>query len=156
MPSSFTCLHCGKNLPVNHRLKKKQKYCSAKSCQQARRSDRKKERYKSDSRYRKKHLDTQKVWREKRPAHQYQREYRQNHPQYVKRNRELQKTRNKNHQKEPATMIVNGTSLFTQPNGGEAYAIFKINNEKIVNGTSFIARMQVLSKKDSILMQSCV
>lgn len=53
-------------------------------------------------------------------------------------------------------MIVNGTSLFTQPNRGEAYTIFKIKNEKIVNGTSFIARMQVLTKKDLILMQSCV
>ncbi len=124
------------------------------SCQQARRSARKKERYQSDKMYRKKHLEAQKAWRENRPAHQYQQEYRKNHPRYVNRNRELQKERNKNRQKEPAAMIVNGTSLFTPPNDGETYAIFKMQNEKIVNGTSFIARMQILSKKESILIES--
>src|SRR6056297_3575453 len=149
MPPTFVCLHCGKTLPKNPRLKKVQKYCSAKKCQQVRRSARKKERYNSDPKYRRKQLESQKVWRENRPAHQYQKEYRKNHPQYVKRNGELQKTRNKNRQKETEAMIVNGTSLFTQLNKDNAYTVFKIKNEKIVNGTSFIAKMQILSKKEA-------
>lgn len=156
MPQTFICLHCGKTLPKNPRLKKIQKYCSAKKCQQARRSARKKVRYNSDLIYRKKHLEAQKAWRENRPAHQYQQEYRKNHPRYVTRNRELQKTRNKNRQAESATMIVNGTSLFTQPGNSEAFAVLKIQNKKIVNGTSFIARMQILSGKESILIPSVV
>ena len=151
MPTTFKCLHCGKILPKNPRLKKIQKYCSAKRCQQARRSARKKKRYNSDPLYRKKHLEAQKAWRESRPAHQYQRKYRKSHPQYVKRNRELQRERNKNRYKEPEEMIVNGTSLFIQPNNNEAYAVFKIKNEKIVNGTSFIAKMQILSEKAPVL-----
>jgi len=156
MPSTFKCFHCGKTLPKNPRLKKIQKYCSAKKCQQIRRSVRKKERYNSDLMYRKKHLETQKAWRENRPAHLYQKEYRKNHPRYVERNRELQKTRNKNRKNEPVTMIVNGTSLFTQPSINESLAVFKLKNEKIVNGTSFIARMEILSKKEAILLQSGV
>src|SRR6056297_516351 len=156
MPSTFKCLHCKKTLPQNPRLKKIQKYCSAKKCQQIRRSLRKKERYNSDLMYRKKHLETQKAWRENRPAYLYQKEYRKNHPRYVERNRELQKTRNKNRKKEPVTMIVNGTSLFTQSSINESLAIFKLKNKKIVNGTSFIARMEILSKKEVILLQSGV
>ena len=154
MPSTFKCLHCGKTLPKNPRLKKIQKYCSAKKCQQKRRSVRKKERYNSDLKYREKHLETQKSWRENRPAHLYQKEYRKSHPRYVERNRKLQKTRNKKRKKEAASMIVNGTSLFTQPSVNESLAVFKIKNEKIVNGTSFIARMEILSKKETLLFQS--
>ena len=153
MPHSLTCLHCGKTVPLNPRLKKNQHYCSAQSCQQARRSARKKERYKIDPVYRKKQLEGQKAWREKRPSHQYQRAYREDHPEYVKRNRNLQRERNKKRQGAPGPMIVNGTSLFTQGSNEEAYAVFKIKNEKIVNGTSFIARMKILSRKEAILVQ---
>jgi len=154
MISTFICRHCGNTLPLNPRLKKKQKYCSAIECQQARRSARKKVRYKNDAVYRKKHLESQKAWRQRRLWYQYLRDYRENHPEYVKRNRDLQKGRNKKRQKEQATMIVNGTSLFTQPCDEETYAIFKVKNEKIVNGTSFIAQMQILSKKEVILVQN--
>lgn len=154
MPSTFKCLQCGKTLPKNPRLKKIQKYCSAKRCQQVRRSARKKERYHSDLAYREKHLEAQKGWRKKRPAHVYQKQYRKNHPGYVARNRELQKSRNKKREKQPVIMIVNGTSLFTRPSVNESLAVFKIKNEKIVNGTSFIARMEILSKKEATLFQS--
>ena len=154
MISTFICHHCGKTLPLNPCLKKKQKYCSASECQQARRSARKNERYKNDTVYRKKHLESQKVWRQRRLWYQYLREYRENHPEYVKRNRDLQMERNKKRQKEQATMIVNGTSLFTQPCDDTTYAIFKVKNEKIVNRTSFIAQMQILSKKEAILVQN--
>ena len=100
MASTITCLHCGKTVPRNPRLKKKQNYCSAAPCQQERRSARKKKRYMDDPIYRKKHLESQKAWREQRPAHQYQREYREVHPEYATRNRELQDKRNKKRQKE--------------------------------------------------------
>jgi hypothetical protein len=53
-------------------------------------------------------------------------------------------------------MIVNGTSLFTQPSSGVAYAIFKVRSEKIVNGTSFLAHMQILSREQAILVQNSV
>jgi len=156
MRFSFICLHCVGTFQCNPCLKKKQKYCSANKCQQARRSTRKKERYKSDPSYRKKNLEGQKSWRQHRPSHQYQREYRADHPEYVDRNRELQRERNKKRQKEPGSMIVNGTSLSPHSSDDVAYAIFKVKNEKIVNRTSFIARMQILSREAMILAQNSV
>lgn len=156
MITTFICRHCGNELPQNPRLKKKHTYCSAWECQQARRSARKKERYQNDTVYRKKHLERQRVWRGRRPAHLYQKDYRASHPEYVARNRELQYERNKRRQRVPSPMIVNGTSLFTQPSNGMAYAIFKVRNEKIVNGTSFLAHMQILSKEQAMLVQNSV
>jgi hypothetical protein len=156
MISTFTCQHCGKTLPRNPRLKKKQKYCIAKECQQSRRSARKKQRYKGDPVYRKRHLGSQKVWREQYPAHEYQKEYRASNPEYVKRNREQQGERNKKRQKEQIPMIVNGTSLSPHSFGDGAYVIFKVKNEKIVNGTSFKAQMRVLSGKEGILAPNSV
>ena len=156
MAYTITCLHCGKTVPRNPRLKKKQKYCSTKECQQFGHNARKKKRYREDRVYRKKHLEKQKAWRKQRPAHQYQREYRKTHPEYVKRNRELQRERSKRRQKEIGSIIVNGTSLSLQPNNDEAYAIFKVKNEKIVNGTSFIAQMKILSMKEKILVENSI
>jgi hypothetical protein len=54
-------------------------------------------------------------------------------------------------------MIVNGTSLLTQPSDDVVYAIFKVKqDEMIVNGTSFIAQMQIISGKEAILTQNSV
>lgn len=86
----------------------------------------KKEQYHKRKSYRKKHLDVQQHWRDHRPAHEYQREYRQDHPGYVKRNRELQLERNKKRQKELGPMIVNGNALSLQPSIDESYMLFKV------------------------------
>jgi hypothetical protein len=53
-------------------------------------------------------------------------------------------------------MIVNGTSLFPQPSNGAMYAIFKVKDEKIVNGTSFIAGMHIISGKEMVLGQNSI
>jgi hypothetical protein len=156
MITTVICSHCGKELPHNPRLKKKHLYCSAPKCQQTRRSARKKERYQSDMVYRKKHLESQREWRGRHPCDQYQKDYRESHPGYVARNRELQCKRNIRRQRVLSPMIVNGTSLFTQPSNDGVYAIFKVRNEKIVNGTSFLAHMQILSREQVILAQNGV
>jgi len=156
MTPTITCDCCGKTVPLNPRLKKKQEYCSARECQQMRRSARKAERYKSDTVYRKKQHESQEKWRKRRPSHEYQRTYRETHPEYVDRNRVLQRERNKRRPRGPSPMIVNGTSLSTRPNKDEVYAIFKVKSEKIVNRTSFIAKMKILSKEEMILVPNGV
>ena len=47
-----------------------------------------------------------KRWRDARPAHEYQKQYRLNHSDYVKCNREMQIERNRNGQKDPSSKIV--------------------------------------------------
>jgi hypothetical protein len=155
MPGTFTCRHCGKTLPRNPRLKKnkKQSYCNAPECKQAKKSARKKERYHTDPSYRQRHLEQQKLWRASRPAHEYQKQYRESHPEYVDRNRELQSKRNCKRKKETGSMIVNGTPLSLQASNDKAYAIISVKKEKIVNGTPFLAQMQIITGKEAVFRQ---
>jgi len=90
----------------------------------------KKKAYAKNKSYRKKHLEIQAAWREQRPAYEYQKEYRESHPEYVKRNRELQRERNQKRQKKHESMIVNGNSLSLQPSDGVTYAIIEVKKLK--------------------------
>lgn len=155
MPGTFTCRHCGKTLPRNPRLKKnkKQSYCNAPECKQAKKSARKKERYQTDPSYRQRHLDQQKLWRSNRPAYEYQNQYRESHPDYVDRNRELQSKRNCKRKKGTTPMIVNGTPLSPQASNDRTYAIISVKRGKIVNGTPFLAQMQILTGKEAVFQQ---
>jgi hypothetical protein len=71
----------------------------------------------------------------------------------VLRNQEQQRGRNKKRKKELLPMIVNGTSLSLRVTGDKAYALIKINKQKIVNGTSFIAQMHILSDVKGVFRQ---
>ena len=98
-------------------------------------------------------LDRQKLWRSNRPAHEYQKQYRESHPEYVERNRELQAGRNSRRKRGTTPMIVNGTPLSLQTSNDKAYAIISIKREKIVNGTPFLAQMQIITGKEAVFRQ---
>jgi hypothetical protein len=89
--------------------------------------------YKKNRKYQKKSQASQKVWRRKYPADKYQRDYRKSHPEYVIRNRELQRERNKKRQKDQSTMIVKTHALLLQPREDGAYTLSKIKKNMIVN-----------------------
>jgi hypothetical protein len=133
MPFTFTCHHCGQTATGNHRLKKKQKYCSAKACQQARIRTWKNRKYKQSKRFKTKSLSAQASWRKKRPAHEYQREYRSSHPDYEERNRIQQSKRNEKRKKEPRSLVVKTNALVLQPRDDGAYILSKVKKELIVN-----------------------
>jgi hypothetical protein len=95
MPGYFYCQHCGNRTRKNPRLKLGQKYCGRKSCQQSRKNIWEKEKLEKDPSYRQRRRHQKSVWRKNRPAHQYQRNYRENNPGYVQENRERQQLRNK-------------------------------------------------------------
>ena len=50
-------------------------------------------------------------------------------------------------------MIVNGTPLSPQPSDDKAYAIISVKREKIVNGTPFLAQMQIITGKEAVFRQ---
>jgi len=83
-----------------------------------------------------------KRWRVTCPAHAYQKEYRDAHPEYVKRNRELQRERNKKRQNAPVPMIVKTDALSLQPRYDGSYMAFKIKNGKIVKTDTLLLQMQ--------------
>ena len=95
MTAWFVCKNCHKRKPANVRLKGNQQYCSASECQHARKAAWQKEKMANDPNYRAQQIECLKKWRKKRPLDQYQSKYRQDHADYVEKNREKQRIRNK-------------------------------------------------------------
>ena len=89
--------------------------------------------YKENSKYHKRSLAGQKVWRSKYPAYQYQRDYRKTHPEYVMHNRDLQRERNRKRQRDHSTMIVKTHALLLQPREDGVYTLSKVKKNLIVN-----------------------
>jgi hypothetical protein len=140
MSRTFTCLVCGKTLPRNPRLKK-QKYCSALACQNARKRlyDRK---INPTSKGKLLQRGRNKRWRDSYPAHEYQKRYRESHSEYANRNVEQQRLRNKKRQKESESMIVKTDALLLQPLRDGFYAGFKVKSGKIVKTDTLMLQMQ--------------
>jgi len=143
MPCTFTCLHCGHLAPYNPRLKNEQQYCSAHECQKARMRSWKHKQYKNNQVYRKKCNEHQANWRKSYPSDQYQRSYREKHPLYVKRNRELQRKRNKKRKKECAGMIVRTDAIVLQPRDDGCYVLSKVKKNMIVNRNALSTRPSI-------------
>lgn len=91
MSETIQCVHCGKPIKANPRVKN-QRYCRDKECQRARRRKWQREKLLSDPDYKANQRDCQRKWREHHPG--YYRAYRQRHPQSRERNRLLQRYRN--------------------------------------------------------------
>ena len=151
----ITCLHCGKPVPCNARIKK-QKYCSSRLCQNARRrSSSKKGSFRpTERRFLRKARN--KRWRNTRPGHEYQKQYRANHPEYVKRNREQQKERNKKRLNDPSSMIVKTYALLTHPAHDGMYPAFDVKNGKIVKTYTLLSQMQVQAAVDAFSPRNTV
>ena len=152
MPGTFTCRHCGKILPRNPRLKKSQKYCSALSCQQARKNAWGRKEYRTNTSHRKKRLESQKACYAKRPGHAYQAAYREKHPEYDQRNRELQRKRNKRHPEDGGSMIVNTDALSLHPSIDGAYVLMPIaKGGKIVNTDAYVVQLHAMTGSQTYL-----
>jgi hypothetical protein len=94
MQKTFICKNCEEEKPANPRLKGKQTYCGDPECQRARKAAWQREKMAKDADYPANKKESNKKWRQDRPAHQYQRQYRQEHPNYVEANRQKQRLRN--------------------------------------------------------------
>jgi len=88
MASTFICTHCGKRTRKNVRIKKGQRFCGSRSCQLARKAIWDRKMNQTDKEYRESRIQSKTDWREKPRGYTYQREYRENHADYVKDNRE--------------------------------------------------------------------
>lgn len=146
---TFICQHCGCSCQRNPRVKN-QKYCSSRVCQNARRNLTNKTKIKKNSASRLLRQARNKLWRDAFPAHEYQNKYRENHPNYVQRNRDLQKERNKKRKRCPPPMIVKTYALSPQPLQDGVYTGFEIKSEKIVKTYALIAKMQAQSNLEPI------
>jgi endogenous inhibitor of DNA gyrase (YacG/DUF329 family) len=142
MPGTFTCHHCGKTLPRNPRIKK-QKFCSSRGCQNARKRLHDKKVI-STAKGKLNQQGRNKRWRGKAPAHAYQAAYRGKNPEYEQRNREQQRLRNKGRRKEEkdaSSMIVKTDALLLQPRHDGAYMVYKVKKQKIVKTDTLMLQM---------------
>jgi len=155
MITTITCIHCCKPVPCNPRIKK-QKYCSSRLCQNTRRrlSGKKGSSSPSESRFLRKARN--KRWRDTRPGHEYQKQYRANHPEYVKRNREQQKERNKKRLNDPSSMIVKTYALSLQPLQDGLYRGLEVKNGKIVKTYTLLSQMQVQAAVEAFSLRNTV
>lgn len=147
MPRTFTCHHCGKVLPRNPRIKE-QNYCSSLACQNARKRLFDK-RASPSSKFKMLQQRRNKRWRDAYPVHEYQRCYRDAHPEYVKRNRELQQERNKKRQQEPGQKIVKTDALLLHPLLDGVYMGFKVKKGKIVKTDTLMLQMRAQTDVDA-------
>lgn len=127
-------MHCGEIVICNIRLPKNkpQKYCSRSDCQNARRQEWRKNKYRQSEDYRIQCSLQQKKWRQDYPADQYQKNYRESHPDYVARNRLLQRERNKKWKvtQQPATILEQTDML--QPGFDGDWLLCEVVGTKIV------------------------
>jgi len=89
---SMRCAACGLEFRPRRQVPE-QRYCSSAVCQRERRRRWQAARLGSDADYRANQRAAQRAWSERHP--EYWRTYRQAHPQYVERNRGLQRERDR-------------------------------------------------------------
>ena len=145
MPETFRCAHCQKEKPINPRLKGQQKYCGDVDCQRARKAAWQRNRKATDPEYCQSQNQAVKQWQQNKPGHQYQKQYRDEHPDYVDKNREQQRRRNQERVRNKAsdTIIVKMDTLTTAKS--KLYLltpVAKNDAEKIVKMDTLLVQLQ--------------
>ena len=148
MNSTFICRHCQNHCQRNPRIKN-QKYCSCVVCQNARKRLHEKRTLSTPRGQASKKLCNKK-WRDKRPAHEYQKQYRIAHPQYVEHNREQQRERNKKRQNIAEPKIVKTDALSLQPFIDKAFVAFKVKNGKIVKTDTLLLQRHAFVEMEAV------
>ena len=148
MNSTFICRHCHSQCQRNPRIKD-QKYCSCAACQNARKRLHEKTTHSTPRGKALKKIRNKK-WRDKHPAHEYQRHYRYNHPRYVKHNRELQQGRNKRRQNIAGPKIVKTDALSLQRIIDKAFVAFKVKKGKIVKTDTLLLQRQAFVEMEAV------
>jgi hypothetical protein len=121
------------------------------ACQNARRNVTNKKKLKKSDQTRRQSRSRKKRWRDTYPAHEYQRQYRKDHPEYTVVNRQKQKQRNKKRKKDAPAMIVKTYALSPQPMSDGAYMGFEVKNKKIVKTYAYMSVMQVQQRIEAHL-----
>ncbi len=133
--ATIVCLHCGRKVLRNKKLKHlEQRYCRLAECQKARRLAFGRKKYKEDQQYRSRKLSkvAARHTNSRLEHSEYMRRYRKSHLEYVDRNRDTQRERNRKRQK--TSKIVNPYALIAQRSDNQhVYAMFAIDCKKIVN-----------------------
>ena len=148
MQRTFICQGCEQVKQADPRQKGTQKFCGEPHCQRARKAQWQKTKMKTDTIYRAQQLDCLKQWRRERPLHRYQADYRENHPEYVERNREQQRVRNQKHHQGPSSEVIVKMDALNKIKS-DTYVMRPLATEKIVKMDTLVVELTVLHDFDS-------
>jgi hypothetical protein len=103
-----------------------------------------------DADYRARQIQCVQKWRKNKPAHKYQNQYRQDHPDYVSVNREKQKIRNRKRRDQTSQgKIVKMDALQNQPEKTMDYIMtqYKMDvSKKIVKMDTLLVQLKVFQE----------
>ena len=164
---TLVCRHCGKEVQANRKLKHlTQYYCCEKACQAARKQSFERKKYKTNPSFRCNKLQSARDRKKKQAdggnpcfASQYQRSYRESHPDYVSDNRQKQRkryARKRDHAREQ-TEIVNPDTFMPQiPDNDTVYAMIAVDYKKIVNPDTLMSQiidMEYITKAQTMFVR---
>ncbi|MPW22403.1 hypothetical protein GCT13_37650 [Paraburkholderia sp. CNPSo 3157] len=140
MKSNRFCLACGNAfVPLLH--VPRQRYCSSKACQRARRRDWQRNRLRIDSDYRDNQARAQAKWRAGHSS--YWREYRVAHPAYHERDRSMQRSRNARRRLRPIARM--DVMRLTGPLGSGFYVLTHAHDAGAAKMDAWTVHIAVLS-----------
>ena len=135
-----TCNACGRTFAPRPQTPH-QTYCNHPECQRERRRRWQQQTRQGDSDYRDNDIRNSKTWAVENPR--YWKQYRDENPAYVERNRNLQQQRN---QKQRRTVIANedvSPALMTPPSG--RYRMAQILEDGAIGGQTWIVEITTLT-----------
>ena len=123
----------------------KQKFCSRKECQQARKREWNRKKLASDSEYQEARKDAQKRWKDKNPD--YWKDYRSRHSSYTRKNREEQRIRNQKRRKKASEPMIVKTDESIPANNvlTGRYKIIPVRADMIVKTDECIVEITAIS-----------
>ena len=124
-----------------------QQYCSRRICQNARRQRWRKQKLLTDPDYKADQYAAQKRWCEKNPD--YWKHYRDCHPDYGQRNRNMQKQRNRNRRRpptDPGDMIAKRYALNRQKGiKSGLYTLLPVVGQMIAKSDALLVKLDVIA-----------
>lgn len=149
MSKYIICSGCKRHVKANPRLKGNQKYCGSIECQRERKRRWYSNKITTDHSYAAKQKESKQKWRKEKPSHQYQKRYREEHPEYQEKNRLKQRERNKERKLSEEEIkrekIVKIDALFSTDSKTKSYAMKILTPgipEKIVKIDTLIVQLQ--------------
>ena len=133
------CEHCGEPFIFRKNVAC-QRYCSKAGCQQGRRNRWRRRKLLTDPDYRDNQYDSQKRWRESHKG--YWSGYRASHPDYVERNRTLQRERN--HRRRGDLIAKRDESSDRNPMRSGYYRLIPAGGEAIAKRDEYLVKLDIL------------
>lgn len=134
------CASCGKEFTPRPQVRN-QSYCSAPECQLERHRRWQKSKRQNDAKYRKIDAEYSRAWAAANAG--YWEKYREDHPAYADRNRQLQRQRHALTRKLKPGVSSPESSELLLPSG--RYQLIRIDSEGVANGNAWIVEIAAIA-----------